>query len=42
MQDIEFDPYYHTVHNHPEDPPKFVIGEPVMVNPNSIERVCIL
>ena len=39
MYDIEFDPYYRTVHNHPEDPPKIVIGEPVMVNPSSIESV---
>ena len=40
MHDIEFDPYYRTVRNHPKDPPKIVIGEPVMVNPNSIESVC--
>ena len=33
MHDTEFDPYYHTVHNHLEDPPKFVIGKPVMVMP---------
>ena len=39
MHDIEFDPYYRTVHNHLEDPPKIVIGERVMVNPNSIESV---
>ena len=37
--DIEFDPYYRTVHNYPEDPPKIVMGEPVMVNLNSIESV---
>ena len=40
MYDIEFDPYYRTVHNHPEDPPKIIIREPVMVNANSIESVC--
>ena len=39
MHDIEFDPYYRTIHNDPEDPPKIVIGEPVMVNPNSIKSV---
>ena len=39
MHDIEFDLYYRTVYNHPDNPPKIVIGEPVMVNPNSIESV---
>ena len=33
MHDIEFDPYYCTVHNHPKDPTKIVIGKPVMVMP---------
>ena len=39
MDDIEYDPYYRTVHNHPEDPLKIVIGETVMVNSDSIESV---
>ena len=26
--------------NHPKEPPKIVIGEPCIVNPNSIEAVC--
>ena len=39
MHDNEFDPYYLTVHNHPVDPPKIVIGELAMVYLNSIESV---
>ena len=39
IHDIDHDPYYRTLSNHPREPPKIVIGEPCMVNPNSIEVV---
>ena len=39
IHDTEFNPYYHTVHINPEDPPKIVIRKPVMVDPKFIESV---
>ena len=37
IHNIDHDLYYRTLPNHPKEPPKIVIGEPCMVNPNSTE-----
>ena len=36
LHDLNYDPYYCTVSKHPDISPRVIIGEPCMVNPNSI------
>ena len=36
---IDYNPYYRALPYYPKEPPKIVIGQPCMLNPNSTEAV---